>query len=81
MIGLKRIHFPDFKCKTEEVEREVLNDGKLELLKNKTFPSVRLGQVRDIFLFSCYTGYAYTEARALTLNHVGIGLMEKNGFL
>lgn len=30
--------------------------------------------VRDIFLFSCYTGYAYAEVRALTPDHVGMGL-------
>ncbi|MEX2234290.1 MAG: site-specific integrase [Cyclobacteriaceae bacterium] len=71
---LVRNPFLGFKCVTHDVEREVLTDDEIQLLRNKTFPSLRLGQVRDIFLFSCYTGYAYAEVRALTPDHIGTGL-------
>lgn len=66
--------FLAFRCKTHEVEREVLNDAEIELLAKKKFPSVRLEQVRDIFLFSCYTGYAYADVLALTPEHIDYGL-------
>lgn len=46
----------------------------LSYFKTKTFPSNRLEQVRDIFLFSCYTGYAYAEVLVLTPEHIGVGL-------
>lgn len=66
--------FTPFVCRIEEKEREVLNDSDLEKLKNKKLSTVRLAQVRDIFLFSCYTGYAYSDVHALTPDHVGVGL-------
>jgi site-specific recombinase XerD len=59
---------------TNEVEREILNEEEIALLLNKTFPSKRLDEARDIFVFSCYTGYAYSEVNALTPDHLGIGL-------
>jgi integrase len=71
---LVRNPFLGFKCVTQDVEREVLTDDEIKLLKDKTLPSLRLEQVRDIFLFSCYTGYAYSEVRALTPDHIGTGL-------
>lgn len=71
---LVRNPFLGFKCVTHDVEREVLTDDEIQRLRDKTLPSLRLGQVRDIFLFSCYTGYAYSEVRALTPDHIGIGL-------
>ena len=71
---LVRNPFLGFKCVTHDVEREVLTDEEIQLLRDKTLPSLRLEQVRDIFLFSCYTGNAYSEVRALTPDHIGTGL-------
>ncbi|WKZ60929.1 MAG: site-specific integrase [Cyclobacteriaceae bacterium] len=66
--------FASFVCKIEARERQVLNDSDLEKLKSKKFHSARLEQVRDIFLFSCFTGYAYADVQALTHKHIGIGM-------
>lgn len=38
-----------------EVEKEFLTGVELELLSKKEFSIERLEQVRDIFLFCCYT--------------------------
>jgi site-specific recombinase XerD len=71
---LLRNPFQGFKCVTEDVEREVLTEEEIQALQNKTFPSERLEEVRDVFIFCCYTGYAYAEVLSLTPNHIGIGL-------
>jgi site-specific recombinase XerD len=62
--------FEAYKCSETAVHRDVLNDEELRLLQSKVFHSHRLGQVRDIFLFSCYTGLAYAETNALTKEHL-----------
>lgn len=47
--------------KTMEVEKEFLTGGELELLSKKEFSIERLEQVRDIFLFCCYTNVALNK--------------------
>ncbi|PIF60022.1 site-specific integrase [Flavobacterium sp. 2] len=43
-----------------------LTQQELNTIENKTFPTPRLEKVKDIFLFSCYTGYAPVDALELT---------------
>ena len=40
----------------------------------KEFVSDRLTQVRDVFLFCCYTGLAYVDVKKLTKSHINIGI-------
>ena len=40
----------------------------------KVFPTERLNQVRDIFLFSCYTGLAYADVKKLNRSEIGVGI-------
>jgi site-specific recombinase XerD len=47
---------------------------ELEILLHKNISVQRLDQVRDIFLFSCYTGLSYTDVMALTRNNISIGI-------
>ena len=56
--------------KTMEVEKEFLTGGELELLSKKEFSIERLEQVRDIFLFCCYTGLAYVDVHSLTMKDI-----------
>jgi len=37
-------------------------DGELERIEVKDFKIERLQFVRDLFIFSCYRGLAYTDA-------------------
>ena len=37
--------------------------------------------VKDIFLFSCYTGLAYADVQKLKRSEIVVGMMAKNGFL
>ncbi|MCP2027388.1 site-specific recombinase XerD [Flavobacterium sp. HSC-32F16] len=43
-----------------------LTQQELNTIENKIFPTPRLEKVKDIFLFSCYTGYAPVDALELT---------------
>jgi site-specific recombinase XerD len=66
--------FIGFKMTKKDVDRPYLSEEELDLIKSKTFVSDRLNQVRDIFLFSCYTGLAYVDTQKLTPEDVSIGI-------
>src|SRR5690606_18469842 len=55
---LLRNPFQGYKCVSDEVERERSEERRVEKLISKELPSKRLEEARDIFAFSCYTGYA-----------------------
>jgi site-specific recombinase XerD len=77
---LPRDPFVSFKMGKHEVEREVLTENELERVAAKEMPTVRLEQVRDIFVFCCYTGLSYADVNKLKRSEVIIG-MDKNPWL
>lgn len=66
--------FEHFQCSYRKVKREFLDQEELDLLHKKEFSIKRLEEVRDCYLFSCYTGYAYSDAEALTPEDIAIGI-------
>jgi len=66
--------FLNYKAKIRRVERAFLSEEELDTLATKKFPSERLSQVRDIFLFSCFTGLAYIDVRKLKRTEIGKGV-------
>ena len=71
---LIRDPFINFKVKVKEVERTFLSEEELQTMHDKFFVIDRLNQVKDIFLFSCYTGLAYVDAKNLTTANIVIGI-------
>lgn len=71
---LNKDPFVNFKAKVREVDRVFLTDTELEVISAKEFQVERVAQVRDIFLFSCYTGLAYIDVKTLTKNNMVIGI-------
>jgi site-specific recombinase XerD len=71
---MDRNPFSNYKSKIRTVERVYLNEPEIQRLLNKDFKSERLSLVRDIFLFSCYTGLAYVDVKNLTTSHISIGI-------
>lgn len=53
--------FLKFNFHFDEVDRGYLTQEELDRIETKGFVSERLGQVRDIFVFSCYTGLSYID--------------------
>ncbi|OXB10160.1 tyrosine type site-specific recombinase [Flavobacterium plurextorum] len=47
-----------------------LTQEELNLIESKKFSAQRLEKVKDVFLFSCYTGYAPVDAANLTSNNI-----------
>lgn len=62
--------FANFKIKLENVDRGYLTQDEMERILSKKFTVKRLELVRDIFLFSCFTGYSYIDVRNLTKDNI-----------
>lgn len=76
-LANKWITYDPFLCydsKFVEVKREFLDEQELFSLANKEFEIERIAQVRDIFLFSCYTGLAYIDTKNLKRSNIGVGI-------
>jgi len=66
--------FVNYKAKIKEVVREFLTEKEIEDIINKEFSSERLELVRDIFVFSCFTGLAYIDVKQLTNDNIALGI-------
>ena len=66
--------FIGFKLSKHEVERPFLTDLELNQIALKQFSSNRLNYVKDIFLFSCYTGLAYVDVKKLKRSEIAVGV-------
>lgn len=58
----------------KEVERAYLVQEEIQAIADKEFATERLNQVKDIFLFSCFTGLAYIDVKQLTRSNIGLGI-------
>ena len=67
---ITRDPFVNYKSKVKPVERVYLNDEELQAISNKTFVAERMNQVRDIFIFSCFTGLAYVDVKKLRRSEI-----------
>jgi len=66
--------FIRWKPTFERKERDFLNPNELKLIEDFNFYNDRLDRVRDLFVFSCYTGISFSDINDLTLNNIRIGL-------
>ena len=64
--------FANYKIQLKKVDRGYLTEQEMNKIIQKKFPTKRLEQVRDIFIFSCFTGLAYIDVKELTKNHIRI---------
>lgn len=67
---LKSDPFAGYNLNRKEVEKLYLTEEELELVATKVLHSARLSNVRDIFVFCCYTGLAYIDAEQLKRSEV-----------
>lgn len=67
---------PFFRYKVKHVDPKIphLTAEELRRLEIKKITIPRLAAVRDIFVFSCYTGFAYIDVINLTLSDLKIGI-------
>jgi len=72
---LERDPFMLYKTKNVKTEIVFLSVDELKQLENHQFSQPRLQQVKDWFVFSCYTGLAYNEISKLQKKHIAIILL------
>ena len=66
--------FVRYKVKLKEVERAFLSEEELQTILDKEFATERLNQVKDIFLFSCFTGLAYSDVKKMSYENIATGI-------
>lgn len=66
--------FMNYKIKIRDTHRTYLLEEELQILANKNISIERLSVVRDIFLFSCYTGLSYSDVEKLTSSDISTGI-------
>ena len=71
---LDRNPFAGFKMTKREVERPFLVEEELNRIITQTLLTPRMNQVRDIFIFCCYTGLAYVDVEKLTREDITTGI-------
>lgn len=62
--------FGEYKLKKVKVRIGFLTEQELMRLMTKSFGVERLEQLRDIFVFCCFTGLAYADVRKLTTDEI-----------
>ena len=66
--------FINYKIQLKEVQREYLTEAEIQRIIDKTFTSSRIEQIRDIFIFCCYTGLAYADVKKISKEHIIKGI-------
>jgi len=62
--------YANYKIHIAKVDRGYLTQENVEKILKKKFTIKRLELVRDIFIFSCFTGFAYIDVKNLTEKNV-----------
>lgn len=71
---IERDPFLNYKGKVKEVEKEFLSKEEISTIYQKEFSTIRLNQVKDVFIFCCFTGLAYIDVFQLKQSNVEIGI-------
>tara|TARA_R110002020_G_scaffold454448_1_gene669882 strand:- start:658 stop:1902 length:1245 start_codon:yes stop_codon:yes gene_type:complete len=64
----------NYRVKFEPVEREFLSQEEVDALWSQELHFDRLKLVRDMFIFSCYTGLAYSDVEKLSKSDITLGI-------
>lgn len=71
---LEKDPFAKFKPVFTKTNKEFLSAQELAKIENKQFSIQRLQYVKDLFVFSCYTGLSYIDVMNLTPNNLSLGI-------
>ncbi|MFC2080421.1 site-specific integrase [Bacteroidota bacterium] len=71
---LRKDPFSKFSVKIKPVQRNFLTEEELHRIEELELSINRLDMVRDVFVFSCYTGYAYVDVENLTIANLKKGI-------
>jgi site-specific recombinase XerD len=74
---MKSDPFSNIKYHLDDVDMDFLTEVELDALQKKEFDFDRLQQVKDTYLFCCFTGLAFVDVKSLVYSDIE----EKNGKL
>ena len=60
----------NYKIRLKRVDRGYLTEQEIQKILKKKFPTKRLEQVRDVFIFSCFTGLSYIDIKTLKASEI-----------
>lgn len=66
--------FAKFQLKFKKSERAFLNEEELRKLEEYQFERITHQQTRDVFVFSCYTGLSWIDAKNLKSENIVFGI-------
>lgn len=74
MEWIEKDPFIKFKPTYIKNEREFLREDELQDIIEKEFSIERLTLVKDLFIFSCYTGLSYVDVMQLNEDNIALGI-------
>jgi len=74
MDWLEKDPFRNYKLNFVKTERNYLTQREIDLIVDTTFTSKAYERVKDVFLFSCYTGLSYVDVKELRADQLLIGI-------
>jgi site-specific recombinase XerD len=66
--------FANYSGKLKTIERVYLSAEEIQRIAEKEFATERLAQIRDVFLFCCFTGLAYADVKKLRSEEISKGI-------
>jgi len=66
--------FRNIRFHLEEVDKPFLSKGELNKIMTREFAIIRIAQVRDVFVFCCFTGLAFIDVKTLTAKDLQQGV-------
>lgn len=76
--SLEKNPLDSFKCTYVDPERQALTLKEIGRIIDHKIDNPRLSEVRDVFIFCCFTGFAYQEVYNLRPKDVKVGIDGKN---
>lgn len=67
---LEKDPFINFKLRFEKVNREFLTQREIDLIQGTGFKVPSVERVKDLFIFSCYTGLSCVDVQELRTHHL-----------
>jgi len=77
---LTKSPYKDIGYRLEEIDKPYLTMEELNSIINKKIGIKRLDTVRDVFIFCCHTGLAFSDIKELTGDNIQLGI-DKNRWI
>lgn len=71
---LEKDPFKHFKLSYKKHDRSYLSERELELIEETMFNGVGYEKVKNVFLFSCFTGLSYIDVKELLTEQLVLGI-------